>query len=171
MLKETDNIWTFKMHDLMHDVAQEVGGKEIQTTVHSMNGDLDKKIRHLKISNSANVFSTQKSQLRSYVDVGSLFDYTGMDQVCAASILANWKCLRALDLSHSSIKSLPGSIGKLLHLRYLDLSENNFKVLPRAITNLYNLQTLQLFWCEQLKELPKDIDKLVHLRVFGHNLL
>ncbi|XP_057524901.1 putative disease resistance protein RGA4 [Amaranthus tricolor] len=165
---DSENIREFKMHDLMHDVAQEVVGKEIQTTVHSMDGDLDKKIRHLKRSNSTNVFRTQKSQLRSYVDVRYRIEYNNkMDQVCAASMFGNWKCLRALDLSRSSIKSLPGSIGKLLHLRYLDLSENNFKVLPRAITNLYNLQTLQLFFCKQLKELPKDIDKLVQLRVLN----
>ena len=130
----------------MHDVAQEVGGKEIQTIVYSMNGDLDKKILHLKRSNSANVFRTQKSQLRSYVDISYHFVYANkMNQVCAASILANWKILRALDLSNSSIKRLPGSIGKLLHLRYLDLSKNNFEALLRAITNLYNLQTLSEF--------------------------
>ncbi|CAO2820260.1 unnamed protein product, partial [Amaranthus hypochondriacus] len=162
---EGDNIWRFKMHDLMHDVAQEVAGKEIQTTVHSMKGDLDKKIRHLKRSKSADVFFTQKSQLRSYVYYDENFHHSSkMDKVCLAAIFANWKCLRALDLRNSSIKSLSGSIGKLLHLRYLNLSGNDFEVLPRAITNLYNLQILMLENCEQLKELPKDIGKLVHLR-------
>ncbi|CAO2820264.1 unnamed protein product, partial [Amaranthus hypochondriacus] len=158
------NIRKFKMHDLMHDVAQEVAGMEIQTTVHSMKGDLDKKIRHLKRSNSADVFFTQKSQLRSYVFGENLYYSSKMDNICLAAIFANWKCLRALDLGSSSIKSLSGSIGKLLHLRYLNLSKNDFEVLPKAITNLYNLQILRLESCKQLKELPKDIGKLVHLR-------
>ncbi|CAO2820233.1 unnamed protein product [Amaranthus hypochondriacus] len=162
---KSDYIWGFKIHDLMHDVAQEVVGNEIHTTVHSMSGDMGKRIRHLKRSNSADVFCTQKSQLRSYVDADKL--RLKMDQVCVASIFANWKCLRALDLSDSSIKILPDSIGNLLHLRYLNLLFNDFEVLPKAITNLYNLQTLLLDFCVQLKELPKDIGKLVNLRVLN----
>lgn len=42
------SIISFKIHDLMHDVAQGVVGKEI-CTMSSINGDVDKEVRHLSL--------------------------------------------------------------------------------------------------------------------------
>lgn len=69
--------------------------------------------------------------MRSYLQVGRA--ELVMDQVCVDALLANWKYLRALDLSRLKIESLPSSIGELLHLRYLDLSENPLEVLPGPV--------------------------------------
>ncbi|XP_021860024.1 putative disease resistance protein RGA1 isoform X2 [Spinacia oleracea] len=158
-------IRSFKIHDLMHDLAQEVAGKEI-CIANTINGDVDKKIRHLSDFNiGSSSLSFTKTQIRSYLSFARYYDYA-MDVSCVAALLANWKYLRALDLNFLQIKSFPGSIGKLIHLRYLCLSNNHeLEVLPGPITKLHNLQILNLDGCLSLKELPKDLCKLVKLRV------
>ncbi|XP_021773569.1 uncharacterized protein LOC110737532 [Chenopodium quinoa] len=47
-----------------------------------------------------------------------------MEHLYVEALLANCIRLRALDLSHSKIQTLPESIGELLHLGNLDLSQN-----------------------------------------------
>ncbi|XP_021844214.2 putative disease resistance protein RGA3 isoform X2 [Spinacia oleracea] len=158
---EEGGIQSFKMHDLMHDLAQEVVRKEI-CIVNTINGEVDKKVRHLSVFNTgSSSLSFTKTHIRSFL---SLDDKIGVS--CVGALLANWKYLRALFLKDSEIESLPGSIGELIHLRYLDLSNNkNLEVLPEPITKLHNLQILNLILCSSLKELPKDLSKLVKLRV------
>ncbi|KAF9621989.1 hypothetical protein IFM89_029209 [Coptis chinensis] len=64
--------------------------------------------------------------------------------------------LRAINLNSLKIKTLPDTIGILLHLRYLNLSFTQVTSLPESICNLRNLQTLKLAWCTQLQTLPKN---------------
>uniref|UniRef100_A0A2N9FYU9 TIR domain-containing protein n=1 Tax=Fagus sylvatica TaxID=28930 RepID=A0A2N9FYU9_FAGSY len=76
-------------------------------------------------------------------------------------ILPAFKHLRLLDLRFSTLEALPSSIGTLKHLRYLNLEYNrHIKKLPNSICDLQNLETLILFGCEELEELPRDIRKM-----------
>ncbi|KAK9272460.1 hypothetical protein L1049_002833 [Liquidambar formosana] len=72
--------------------------------------------------------------------------------------------VRVLDLSSSTMLTLPKSIEKLELLRYLDLSNTEIKELPNTICNLSNLQTLKLLRCLWLFELPEDLSNLISLR-------
>ncbi|XP_021719336.1 putative disease resistance protein RGA1 [Chenopodium quinoa] len=158
-------ITSCKIHDLMHDVAQNVASKEICRTI-STTSIVDNRVRHLTlIRNKSAKYSFMKTRIRSCLQVG--FGHcTRMDQFALGALLANCLCLRALDLSNSNITCLPDSIGELLHLRYLDLSHNVFlNVLAKSIVKLHNLETLKLKCCYRLKELPKNLSKLIKLRV------
>ncbi|XP_021746963.1 disease resistance protein RGA2-like [Chenopodium quinoa] len=162
---ENGEIGSFMIHDLMHDIAQNVIGKELCTTK-AASGNLDKNVRHLSLAGSSFAkYSFGKTHIRSYFYAGYWrHDADEMDKVTLEAIVTNCRCLRALDLAFSTIKSLPSSIGELLHLRYVDLSYNkDLELLSKSITKLYNLQTLLLIRCEKLKELPKDVSSLVKL--------
>ncbi|KAI3840448.1 hypothetical protein MKW92_020109 [Papaver armeniacum] len=74
--------------------------------------------------------------------------------------------LRVLFLSHSRITELPKSICSLKHLRYLDISYTFVKTFPSSLGKLYNLQTLRFKGCRYIKELPKDMRKLIGLEYF-----
>ncbi|KAL2920511.1 putative disease resistance protein RGA3, partial [Bienertia sinuspersici] len=154
------NIKFVKIHDLMHDIAQEVGREEIcvVTCIPSTLGD---KIRHVCYAGDSFLESTLgSSNLRSFICRGY-----GTCVMKVHTQIENHECLRVLELSDLNVVKLPDSIGKLQHLRYLNLSRNkNLDLLPNATTRLHNLQTLILRWCRNLKELPKDFCKLVKLR-------
>ncbi|XP_021753272.1 putative disease resistance protein RGA3, partial [Chenopodium quinoa] len=130
-----------KMHDLMHDVALEVGREEIGV-VSSNTNKLGDKVRH--VYSAGGTFSQSyslKSKIRSLI-------YRGVHRVLGDPVDAqidSWMCVRVLVLRNAGIVRLPDSIGKLLHLRYLNLSENlRLQALSDSITRLHNLQTLVL---------------------------
>ncbi|KAK9672746.1 hypothetical protein RND81_12G121300 [Saponaria officinalis] len=146
-----------KIHDLMHDLAQDVAGREICEVSSSHTMSVDERVRHLSYVNENLIKSSRAIiQIRTCLWVG------GKDnELLVGLILSNCVRLRSLSLSDLDIRVLPESIGKLLHLRYLDLSLNRMlEELPKSITKLHNLLVLKLSSCYELKKLPNDLSKL-----------
>ncbi|XP_052113608.1 putative disease resistance protein At3g14460 isoform X1 [Arachis duranensis] len=86
--------------------------------------------------------------------------------VVPCELLEQLKCLRVLSFKFCSDDEnlLHRSIGELIHLRYLDLSYTSIVTLPESLSCLYNLQTLKLRKCRKLKKLPSKMQNLVNLR-------
>ncbi|QHO26151.1 Putative disease resistance RPP13-like protein [Arachis hypogaea] len=93
--------------------------------------------------------------------------FSAGDRVAVScDLLEQLKCLRVLSFNFFSDDEnlMHGSIAKLIHLRYLDLSYTSIVTLPESLSCLYNLQTLKLRSCVKLKKLPSNMQNLVNLR-------
>ncbi|XP_056169890.1 putative disease resistance protein RGA3 [Syzygium oleosum] len=169
--KEDDGeVLTFKMHDLMHDLAQKVAGGECKI-VNFKGGDNDRGIRHALIISKS--FSEEK--MVSLLKTSKLRTFLYLE--CESSVLnspkvfSKCKHCRALGLRNTDIPLPPSSFGKLKHLRFLNISANkSIQSLPDSITDLVSLQILGLIECENLKTFPRDLRKLVNLRYLSIKL-
>ncbi|RWR75838.1 putative disease resistance protein RGA3 [Cinnamomum micranthum f. kanehirae] len=159
---------TFRMHDLMHDLAHSVLENEYRVVLNGKSKDISPRIRHVS-SNGLGILaaSLPKAQmLRTYV----MLEQVAFQFPCDVGL---FKCLRALDFMRQDKeeveKQLSTSLGNLQHLRYLNLSFTSIEMLPESLTSLCYLQTLILIHCTKLCELPREMCKLTNLRcMFGH---
>jgi len=156
---EFGQIVRFKMHDLVHDLAQSIA----EEICHIMNDSdvpsMSTRVRHLSILRW-NIFGEVGAiRLHSVESLKTCINF--VDQLSPHVL----KCynLRVLDFNRR--KKLPSSIGRLKYLRYLNLSWENFKTLPESLCELWNLQTLKLDYCQNLQKLPNS---LVHLKPLQH---
>ncbi|PRQ38462.1 putative leucine-rich repeat domain, L domain-containing protein [Rosa chinensis] len=150
---EGGSITKYTMHDLVHDLAEEVSKSE------SLTRDLKDKcgvrhVAHIPTSTLANM---------SEVTVGRLHSLFSNDQV-PDIIFSKFRALRVLSLQEAKIQELSNSFGKMKHLRYLDISYTGIKALPKSIGKLYNLQTLRMQETDYLKEVPREMQNLINLR-------
>ncbi|XP_075637228.1 disease resistance protein RGA2-like [Castanea sativa] len=152
--------YTFKMHDLVHDLAISITKGEC--SVVTKMSTLAAEVCHLSILESGQEVTTQLERLSK---VQSIIFKTEQPMSILKSCISRFKYLRVLNLSNSSFEILPNSIGSLKHLSYLDLTKNGIiKQLPDSICKLYNLQTLLLDSCSNLERLPKGIRDIIRLR-------
>jgi hypothetical protein len=78
-------------------------------------------------------------------------------------VIGSMVSLKVLDLSGTSVQSLPESVGSLKQLRCLLLSSMPINLLPASLTNLVNLEILDLSR-SSITELPSDLHNLKSLR-------
>ncbi|XP_065621793.1 putative disease resistance protein RGA4 [Quercus suber] len=160
----------YKMHDLIHDLAEAVAGEECRLV--SFDGkNINEKNHH--VSCPSYIDSSFRETLSLLVKAVKLRTfllifremYSGaLEESMLNTLTLSFRSLRTLDLHGLRIRRVPNSIGKLIHLKYLDLSFNDIETLPDSITTLLNLQTLKLNGCRFLKELPKKFRELVSLK-------
>ncbi|KAF7852342.1 hypothetical protein BT93_L0898 [Corymbia citriodora subsp. variegata] len=80
--------------------------------------------------------------------------------------------LEELDISATSISTLPNSIKNLQNLRVLRMDSSFVRAFPVEIGNLTKLEELHASWCRSLQGgIPRDIKRLYHLRslTLGHS--
>ncbi|BAT96393.1 hypothetical protein VIGAN_08332700 [Vigna angularis var. angularis] len=159
-LIELSHGYSFKLHDLVHDLAMYAAKGEFQT-IYPRSSKISPNARHLAFSdNNLLDQAVIPTGLRTII-----FPDEATNEAFFNTLVSRCKYLRFLELSNSIYESLPPSIGKLKHLRYLSLFGNkNLKGLPRSVCNLQNLETLNLNQCTELQQLPKGISKLISLR-------
>ncbi|XP_038691557.1 putative disease resistance protein RGA1 [Tripterygium wilfordii] len=161
--------FTFKMHDLVHDLALSVAQNEY-SVVNTPNKNISDEVRHLRLSGKALLeqeipgFLRKKNKLRTIIFPSKL-----QGPVCESFVntcISTCSYLRTMELRGSFFEVLPTSIGDLKHLRYLDVDANSrARRLPDSFWKLHNLETLLLVGCSELDELPRGIRNLIKLRV------
>nr|KYP65543.1 Putative disease resistance protein RGA3 [Cajanus cajan] len=150
-IDELGKVTSFKLHDLVHDLAQSVA-EEICCIVKDTNvTTLSKRIYHLSHTRQGSLELPKVKSLRTCI----MSNYP--DERYYSSVL---KCYSLRVLDFASRNKLSSSIGNLKHLRYLNLSNGSFKTLPKSLCKLWNLQILKLDQCNNLQKLPNSLIQL-----------
>ncbi|GKU86112.1 hypothetical protein SLEP1_g681 [Rubroshorea leprosula] len=154
--QSSNNQSYFVMHDLVHDLAEYVAGETC--------------------CNLENMIQSEKMEpnnLRTFLVLARDWERFPVDGFYQ-KFIQKLRCPRVLSLHGWTISELPNSIEKLKHLRYIDLSRSALQSLPSSVSSLVYLQTMILFMCQQITELPAGIVDLVdlhHLDIRGTSRL
>ncbi|CAJ1911667.1 unnamed protein product [Sphenostylis stenocarpa] len=158
--------FTFKIHDLVHDIARYLGKNSIMVRYPFVFRPEHRYIQHLSFPENVGI---ENFPVHKFVGARTiLFPTPGVganSEVFLLKCVSRCNRLRFLDLSDSMYKTLPSYVGKLKHLRYLSLENNKIlKRLPDSLCNLLNLQVLIVSGCTELVALPKGLRKLISLQ-------
>ncbi|VAI68065.1 unnamed protein product [Triticum turgidum subsp. durum] len=171
---------TYKMHDLMHDLADSISGNDCSILQESSSHQ-----EILQGSTAARPLQHEAQHLSlHYVSNQAIATMEEILAIRARTILVQSEWLpcdedKFLSMTKSKFMSLralktfstEGHMKNLKHLRYLDFSHSSIHALPEAITILYGLQTLKLISCRHLKKLPeggmKYMRSLRHIFLVG----
>ncbi|KAK9138376.1 hypothetical protein Sjap_008970 [Stephania japonica] len=141
--EENADLLTFKMHDLVHDLAMMLCGCECNGAGHANLVESNEDLLHISLLPSRGAIEIP----RNIVEAKKLWTFY---------IFREYKFLR----------ELPSSIGRLMHLKYFNFSRSKIKKLLSFIVKLYNLQSFNISECYELSELPESVASLTQLRHF-----
>lgn len=153
---------SFKMHDMVHDLAKSIVGHECYTIVDNKAPSFPSKVRHLYVKNQVEVLqSLGKYNVRALrtLFVSSCYD-NSIQKIIELTQLT--RCLRVLEFSWYMEDEIPDFLGNLKCLRYLFIRSENIEKLPESVCLLYHSQTLILH-CHALVELPNGLGSLTNL--------
>ncbi|KAI5435282.1 hypothetical protein KIW84_021918, partial [Lathyrus oleraceus] len=156
---------TFKVHDLIHDLARYVAKNEC-VALDSLTKNIPECVRHLSVVEYNSIDTALFPKSRNLRTILFPIKGKGLDKrTLLDTWISRYKYLRYLDLRYSSFETLPNSFSKLKHLRFLDLSYNiKITRLSHSICKLHNLQVLKLTGCVELETLPQWLGGLISLR-------
>ncbi|KAK4489714.1 hypothetical protein RD792_000348 [Penstemon davidsonii] len=141
----------FKMHDLVHDLAQSIMENKVLGT-------------QVEINNRSAPNTKVRQVNLKYDSTSVAFPTRILPEMDLTSALMSYSRLRILNACVINIDNLPSEIGKLKHLRCLNLSYTHIRSLPNAICSLWNLKILNLNYCSKLVRLPKNMRYMRNLR-------
>ncbi|KAH7689339.1 P-loop containing nucleoside triphosphate hydrolase protein [Dioscorea alata] len=151
------NSTMFKMHDLMHDLAQLVSHGEICIYNRGKDEKLSKNVRHVYVQGLIDPgLVCETNNLRTLV----------LSQACGVSPFLNheaFKRVRVLVIFDDTMKELPEAIYHLKHLQYLDLWHTCIKTISESVCGLYQLRVLKL--PKYLLTLPSQVHSLINLEI------
>lgn len=155
----------YKMHDVIYDLAQSVTGTECILLDRGLPTPTSfKKIRHSAVVGSFRSSEIPEELYEAKHHLRTLLLFSGGNlEAVPKKLYSSLKCLFVLDLSGSGLGILDGSFRALYYLKYLDLSHTRITKLPHEIEGLQFLETLNLFHCYDLIELP-ELRKMRSLR-------
>ncbi|CAK8537807.1 unnamed protein product [Lathyrus sativus] len=149
---------SFKMHVLVHDLAQSIMGQECVILEDENMVNLSKSTRHISFHDASHL-SVNKSALEKVESLRTMFELDHYGYRHTDYFPTNCS-LRVLCIYSYQVASL----GSLIHLRYLELFGCNIKNIPDSIYSLHKLEILKLKNLENLKCLPKHLACLKNLR-------
>ncbi|XP_020225721.1 putative disease resistance protein At3g14460 [Cajanus cajan] len=177
---KTDDDQTFVMHDLINDLAISLAGDfYFRSEELGREDKINFHTHHLSYGSLSHPISknfdaiVELKTLRTFLQIKFSPPSFSFEST-ALIILSKFKYLRVLSFSCCrELEELPDLVGELIHLRYLDLSKTSIQTLPESLSNLFNLQTLKLLECIKLTMLPsgmQNLENLRHLDIRGTSL-
>ncbi|XP_015897580.3 putative disease resistance protein RGA4 [Ziziphus jujuba] len=159
----------FKMHDLVHDLAQSIMDDECRVIENDRLANLSR-VRHLTLSYSDPPFD-MLSALFKADSLRTVMLLSSVKKIEAHKFPHGlyFRSLRAFDagwtnLTNIELSCLLSLIVGSKHLRYLNLSGTMIRFLPESICSLQSLQTLDVSNCRDLEKLPEHMSRIRSLR-------
>ncbi|XP_059074174.1 putative disease resistance protein RGA3 isoform X1 [Cryptomeria japonica] len=176
------------IHDLLHDLSIHISREnecifsveEVSTHTSGVSGWC--RILLAKKDVNDNAISSISHSCPVYLCTFSLSQNMEITSI-PANLFTAMRGLRILDLSSTSISTLPASIGKMILLKVLNLRRTKIKEVPECLRHLKSLLFLGIHWncksipawiselkclqhleCERVDCMPKGISKLASLR-------